>query len=86
MTVLLMLLFVTPALRFLPSAVLAAVVCTAVARLIDVGGARSLRASDGRDFVTMAAAFTATLLLGVLVGSSWGRGKHMQHDALHLLL
>jgi len=69
-TVLLILLFVTPILKFIPSAALAAVVCIAVARLIDIDAARTLFASDRRDFVILLAAFIATLFLGVLV-SLW---------------
>jgi sulfate permease, SulP family len=67
-TVLVMLLFVTPVLRFLPSAVLSAIIIVAVSRLIDISGAKQLWQTDKRDFATMLAAFCSTLLLGVLLG------------------
>jgi hypothetical protein len=68
LTVFLLLLFVTPILRFLPSSALSAIIVVAVSRLVDVSGARQLWHVDKRDFVTMLAAFCATLVLGVLVG------------------
>lgn len=67
-TVLLLLLFVTPALYFLPQPVLAGVIIMAVSSLVDVSGARQLWRVDKRDFCTMLAAFAATLCLGVLLG------------------
>ena len=68
LTVALLLLFVTPALFYLPNSVLAAVIIMAVSSLVDVSGARRLWAVDKRDFLTMMAAFVATLCLGVLLG------------------
>lgn len=68
LTVALLLLLVTPALYYLPNSVLAAVIIMAVSSLVDVSGARRLWAVDKRDFLTMLAAFAATLCLGVLLG------------------
>lgn len=59
---------ITPALFFLPKAVLSAVVLVAVAGLVDVKGALRLWRSNRMDLVTMASAFFATLFLGVELG------------------
>jgi SulP family sulfate permease len=66
--VILLLLVVMPALYYLPKAVLAAIIVMAVKGLLDVAGARALWRVDKRDFLTMLAAFLATLFLGVLQG------------------
>ncbi|RYG55070.1 hypothetical protein EON66_06170 [archaeon] len=68
LVVVLLVLFVTPAVYYLPQAVLAAIVIMAVVKLIDVGGVRRLWRIDKRDFIVMVAAFLATLFLGVLYG------------------
>lgn len=68
LVVVLLVLFVTPAIFYLPQAVLAAIVIMAVVKLIDVAGVRRLWRIDKRDFIVMVAAFLATLFLGVLYG------------------
>jgi MFS superfamily sulfate permease-like transporter len=66
--VVLMLLFITPALFYLPKAVLSAIIVMAVVGLVDWRGLKRLWHVDKRDFLTMLAAFLATLFLGVLYG------------------
>jgi SulP family sulfate permease len=63
-----LLLFVMPALFYLPKAVLAALIIMAVKKLINVGDFKRLWRVDKRDWLSMLAAFTATLFLGVLPG------------------
>ena len=72
LTVALLLLFVTPALAYLPSSVLSAIIIMAVTSLIDIRGAVRLWKLDKRDFATFIAAFLATLLLGVSCRDSRG--------------
>ena len=67
LTVLVLFFCVTPALYYLPSCVLGAMIVMAVAGLIDFRGARDLWLKDKRDFLTMLAALVATLMLGVMV-------------------
>ena len=67
-TVLLLLLFATPAISYLPSPVLGSVIVVSVAKLIDIVGVAALWRLDKRDFLSFAAAFAATLALGVLWG------------------
>ena len=68
LTVLLLLLYVTPALFYLPQAVLSAIIVVAVSGLIDVREAARLWRVDRRDFVILVASFLATVFLGVLYG------------------
>lgn len=64
----LLLLLITPVLYYLPKAVLAAIVITAVAGLIDVAGARKLWSVSRYDLSIMTVSFAATLCLGVELG------------------
>lgn len=66
--VVLTLIFLTPLFRFLPRAVLAAVVLVAVAGLINVGEARHLFHLKKIDGWTLVATFGATLALGSIRG------------------
>ncbi len=68
------LLFFTHWFYFLPKAVLAAIILSAVINLIDYPEARRLWSIDRRDFWTMAATFSATLLLGIQTGLLIGVG------------
>jgi sulfate permease, SulP family len=65
-------LWLTPMLRHLPKAVLAAVVVVAVAGLVDVADARRTFRTSRRDFWALAVTFTATLLIGVEPGLAIG--------------
>ncbi|WP_350179203.1 solute carrier family 26 protein [Phaeodactylibacter sp.] len=62
------LLFFTEWFFYLPKAVLAAIILSAVINLVDYQEARHLWTADRRDFWTMLATFTATLLLGIQDG------------------
>lgn len=66
--VVLTLLFLTPLFHFLPKAVLAAIIMTAVFGLIDVAEARHLWRVSRPDFAMMALTFVATLTLGIEQG------------------
>ena len=67
-TVALLLSFIAPALFYLPRPVLAAVICVAVAGLIDIRGAISLWYADRVDFAVFIAASITTMTLGVTLG------------------
>ena len=67
LTVILLLLFITPALYYLPNCVLAALIVSSVIKLMDFAGTRRLWNQDKRDFITLLASLFATLFLGVLV-------------------
>lgn len=62
------LLFFTDWFYFLPKAVLAAIILSAVINLVDYQEARRLWTADRRDFWTMLATFVATLGLGIQNG------------------
>lgn len=62
------LLFFTEWFFYLPKAVLAAIILSAVINLVDYKEARHLWSADRRDFWTMLATFGATLLLGIQNG------------------
>lgn len=66
------LLFLTPLFYFLPKAVLAAVIMTAVFGLIDVAEIRRLWTVDRADLVLLVLTFVATLSLGIQVGIGTG--------------
>ena len=68
------LLFLTPLFHHLPKAILAAIIVTAVATLVEVGVARELWKIDRRDFALMTATFAATLALGIKEGVVVGIG------------
>lgn len=63
-----LLLFVMPALYYLPRAILAAMIMMAVRTLIKYHDVPRLWKVDKRDLLNMAAAFVSTLFLGVLPG------------------
>jgi sulfate permease, SulP family len=65
-------LWLTPALYYLPKAVLAAVVVVAVAGLVDVGDAIETFRTRRSDFAALAVTFLATLLVGVEPGLAIG--------------
>jgi sulfate permease, SulP family len=65
-------LWLTPALHYLPKAVLAAVVVVAVAGLVDVTGAIEIFQTSRTDFLALAVTFTSTLLIGVEPGLAIG--------------
>lgn len=62
------LLFLTPVFNALPKAVLAAIIITAVAGLIDFRTAQRLWHTHRADFYMMLATFVATLYLGIIEG------------------
>jgi SulP family sulfate permease len=62
------LLFLTPLFYYLPNAVLAAIIVTAVAGLIDVRTAKNLWRTHRADFYMMFATFMATIFLGIIQG------------------
>ncbi len=66
--VILTLLFLTPLFYYLPQAILAAIVISAVFGLIDVKGARKLFARDKNDFYVLLTTFGLTLFLGIREG------------------
>lgn len=65
-------LWLTPALYYLPKAVLAAVVVVAVVGLVDVGDAIDTFRTRRSDFAALAVTFSATLLIGVEPGLAIG--------------
>lgn len=67
-TVGLTLLVLTPAFEFLPKAVLAAIILTAVLGLVDIAGARDLWRVSRPDLAMMAITFVATLTVGIQQG------------------
>ncbi len=69
------LLFLTQYFYFLPKAVLAAIIMTAVAGLIDVPGVKRLWAENRIDFGVAAVTFAATLGLGIQLGMAIGVGS-----------
>ncbi|MGH1346155.1 MAG: SulP family inorganic anion transporter [Nannocystales bacterium] len=66
------LLFLTPLFYFLPKAVLAAVIMTAVFGLIDVAEVRHLWAVDRADLALLVLTFVGTLALGIEAGIGLG--------------
>jgi SulP family sulfate permease len=70
--VLLMLLFFTSFIYYLPNAVLAAIIITAVPGLIELGEVRFLLQVRKRELALMMITFFATLLLGILEGIGVG--------------
>lgn len=64
--------WLTPALFYLPKAVLAAVVIVAVSGLVDIADARETWRTRKSDFVVLAVTFWATLLIGVEPGLAVG--------------
>ncbi len=66
------LLFLTPLFYFLPKAVLAAVIMTAVFGLIDVSEVRRLWAVDRADLALLVLTFISTLSLGIQAGIGLG--------------
>jgi len=64
--------WLTPALFYLPKAVLAAVVIVAVASLVDVADARETWRTRRSDFAALAVTFMATLVIGVEPGLAIG--------------
>lgn len=67
-------LWLTPLLRYLPTAVLASVVIVAVAGLVDVKDARETFRTRKVDFAALAVTFLSTLLIGVEPGLFIGLG------------
>jgi SulP family sulfate permease len=67
-------LWLTPALYYLPKAVLAAVVVVAVAGLVDVGDAIETLRTRLSDFAALSVTFLATLFVGVEPGLAIGVG------------
>ncbi len=65
-------LFLIPLLFYLPTAVLAAIIITAVPGIIDIKEARFLWRVRKREFVLMIVTFLATLFLGILKGMGVG--------------
>lgn len=70
--IVLTLLFFTEWFYYLPKAVLAAIIISAVINLVDYKEARHLWSADRRDFWTMLTTFVATLLLGIQNGVLMG--------------
>jgi SulP family sulfate permease len=66
------LLFFTQSFYFLPKAVLASIILTAVAGLVDVAGLKRLWATCRVDFWVAAITFGATLTLGIQLGMATG--------------
>ncbi len=62
------LLFFTPVFYYVPKAILAAIILTAVLKLIDFEGAKELWRYHRRDFWTMMVTFLITLLVGIQSG------------------
>ncbi len=71
-SVALVVLFFTPLLSHLPSAVLAAIIMQAVFGLVDVSAARRLWKVDRADFSLLVLTFVATLTLGIQPGIAVG--------------
>ncbi|MGC6492665.1 MAG: SulP family inorganic anion transporter [Myxococcota bacterium] len=70
--VVLTLLFLTDAFTFLPRAILASIIMTAVAGLIDLKSVRALYQSDRHGFALCVLTFVATLTLGIQLGIATG--------------
>ncbi len=70
--IVLILLFFTPIIQYLPKAVLGAIIVVSVIGLLDPGYARRLWRNDRWDFLSLVATFIATLLLGILNGVLFG--------------
>lgn len=66
------LLFFTPFIYYLPQAVLAAIIITAVPRLIEIGEAAFLWRTQKREFILMSVTFICTLIFGILEGIGTG--------------
>ncbi len=64
----LILLFLTPIFYYVPKSILAAIILTAVLKLIDYEGAKELWMYHRRDFWTMMVTFLITLLVGIQSG------------------
>jgi SulP family sulfate permease len=71
------LLFLTPLFHYLPIAVLAAIIVTAVVRLIDVSEVRHLWRVKRADLAFLAVTFSVTLLLGIEQGIAVGVGASL---------
>lgn len=71
------LLFLTPLFHFLPKAVLAAIIMTAVFGLVDVAEVKHLWAVDRADLVLLVLTFVATLGFGIEQGILAGVGASM---------
>lgn len=71
------LLFLTPLFYFLPKAVLAAVIMTAVFGLIDVAEVRHLWNADRADLTLLVLTFVGTLSLGIEAGIGLGVGASL---------
>jgi SulP family sulfate permease len=65
-------LFLTPLIYYLPQAVLAAIIITAVPSLVEFGEATFLWKVRKREFILMMVTFVATLALGILEGIGIG--------------
>lgn len=65
-------LFLTPLFYYLPHAVLAAIIMTAVFSLFDLGEMKRLWKTDRRDFTMLISTFAATLMLGIEEGIAIG--------------
>lgn len=70
LVIILSLLFLMPAFRYLPEALLGAIIFVAVLGLIDMKQARSIWKNDKYDFAMLLASFAGTLILGI----EWGIG------------
>ena len=73
----LVLLFLTQYFYFLPKAVLASIIMSAVIGLVDIQGLRSLWNNNRMDFAVAMAAFVATLTLGIQIGMATGVGASL---------
>jgi len=65
-------LFLTPLIYYLPQAVLAGIIITAVPGLVDFGEAKFLWRIRKREFILMVVTFLSTLLFGILEGIGIG--------------
>ncbi len=70
--IILILVFLTPVVQFLPNAVLGAVIIVSVMSLIEFRYAKRLWRNDRWDFITLIVTFIATLVLGILNGVMFG--------------
>jgi SulP family sulfate permease len=75
--VVLVLVFLTQYFYFLPKAVLAAIIMSAVIGLVDVQGLQGLWKNNRMDFAVAMAAFVATLTLGIQIGMAIGVGASL---------
>ena len=73
----LVLLFLTQYFYFLPKAVLASIIMSAVIGLVDLQGLSGLWKNNRMDFAVAMAAFVATLTLGIQVGMATGIGASL---------